>query len=153
MSGFRRILVAVDDSPGGLDAARAAIDLAAGSSGELRAVTVLQDHLLAGIIGGRHSDTAARVAGGARSLLGWVAQAAAARGVPCQTLTREGEPFRRILEEADDWGADLIVMGRSDRRGPSSPYLGSETAHVLEFTKRPVLVVPPAEGHAPDARP
>ncbi len=94
------------------------------------------------LIGGPLTETAARVAGGARSVLGWVTELAAARGVVCRTVTRDGEPFRRILEEADTWDADLIVMGRSDRRGPSSPYLGSETAHVLEFTDRPVLVVP-----------
>ena len=74
-----------------------------------------------------------------------MADLASAQGIECETLLRAGDPFRMILDEADRWDADLIVMGRSDRRGPSSPYLGSETAHVLEFTDRPVLVVPQPE--------
>ena len=139
---YRRILLAVDDSPSGLDAARAAVNLAAASGAEVRAVSVLHDHTLTAMIGGHPSETAARVAAGAKSLLGWVGQLADTHGVTCQTVVREGEPFRCILDEAESWGADLIVMGRSDRRGPSSPYLGSETAQVLEFTDRPVLVIP-----------
>jgi nucleotide-binding universal stress UspA family protein len=137
-----RILVAVDDSPPGLEAARAAIDLAAGQGAILRAITVLRDHVLTGAIGGEPTNTQRRLEAGGRSVLAWVEDAARARDVPCDTVERDGDPFRRILDEAESWAADLIVMGRSDRRGPSSPYLGSETAHVLEFTDRPVLVVP-----------
>ena len=139
---YRRILVAVDDSPAGLSAARAAIEVAAGSGASVRAVTVLRDHALAGALRPEPVSAAARLAAGGRSVLTWVAEQATARAVECDTVERDGEPARQILEEAEDWGADLIVMGRSDRRGPSSPYLGSETAHVLEFTDRPVLVVP-----------
>lgn len=138
----RRILVAVDDSPAGLDAARAAIDLAAEQHAVVRAVTVLHDHVLQRAVGGELTTAEERLAAGARSVLTWVAELASARAVTCETVERGGEPFRQILDEADGWEADLVVIGRSDRRGPSSPYLGSETAHVLEFTDRPVLVVP-----------
>jgi hypothetical protein len=34
------------------------------------------------------------------------------------------------------------VIGRTGRRGPASPLLGSLAAHVLEFAERPVLVTP-----------
>jgi nucleotide-binding universal stress UspA family protein len=139
---YQRILVAVDDSPAGLDAVRATIDLAGAQGAIIRAVTVVRDHALAGALGGPPADAEERLAAGGRSVLAWVTELATAANVPCETVARDGEPFRRILEEADTWEADLIVMGRSDRRGPSSPYVGSETAQVLEFTRRPVLVVP-----------
>jgi len=147
---FQQILVAVDDSPAGLAAARAAVDLAADLGATVRAITVLRDHVLTGAIGGEPANTERRLAAGGRSLLAWVVDLASARGVSCDTVEQDGDPFRRILDEADAWDADLIVMGRSDRRGPSSPYLGSETAHVLEFTDRPVLVVPRAGERARD---
>ena len=138
---YARILVAVDDSPAGLEAAQTAVELAAEWHATVRAITVVHDHAVTRAIGDR-DETAKRIVEGGRSLLGWVARLAAGRGVPCETFVRDGEPFRRVLEEADAWDAQLVVMGRSDRRGPSSPYLGSETAHVLEFVERPVLVVP-----------
>lgn len=139
---FRRVLVAVDDSPAGLDAARTAVDLAGDGGVTLRAITVLSDGTVTRSVGIAEASTEQRLAAGARSVLAWVARVADGQGVACELVEREGAPARLILEEADAWDADLIVMGRSDRRGPSSPYLGSETAYVLEFTDRPVLVVP-----------
>jgi nucleotide-binding universal stress UspA family protein len=144
-----RVLVAIDDSPSGLAAARVAVELAGGWGAALRAVTVLHDHTLAAAIGGEGETAAAevteRLGAGTESLLAWVADLAARHGVHCRTAVLAGEPFRRILDESRDWDADLVVMGRSDRRGLSSPYLGSEVAQVLEFTDRPVLVVPASE--------
>lgn len=140
----QRVLVAVDDSPAALRAARLAITLAAGWGARVRAVTVLTDHALAQVLdattpGGSVEE---RLAAAARTVLSWVTDLAAQHDVPVEVALLEGEPFRRILEDAEDYDADLIVMGRSDRRGPTSPYIGSETEHVLEFTDRPVLVVP-----------
>ena len=139
---YQRILVAVDDSPASLDAARAAVALAVVHGAAVRAIAVTPGPMPTPGIRTDASRTAERLAAGGRSVLAWVADLAADEGVACDTSLRDGDPFRRILDEADAWDADLIVMGRSDRRGPSSPYLGSETAHVLEFTDRPVLVVP-----------
>ncbi len=138
---FRRVLVAVDDSPEGLAAARAAVELAAEGGGRVRAVTVLRDHVLGAALGGASQDAQRRLAHGRVSLLTWVAELAARHDVPCETVARDGEPFRCILEEVTAWDADLVVMGRSERRG-TMPALGSVTTHVLEFAERPVLVVP-----------
>jgi nucleotide-binding universal stress UspA family protein len=143
---YRRILAAVDDSAAGLEAARVAVDLAVGSGAVLRAITVLHDHQLQAVMGGEAARTLHELEAGARSLLAWVGDLAARRGLPFEAVERSGEPFRKILDEADTWRAEVIVIGRSDRRGPSSPYLGSETAHVLEFAEVPVLVVPRRRG-------
>ena len=59
-----------------------------------------------------------------------------------ETQTHGRHAFEAILDAARQWNADLIVMGRSDERGPGRPYVGSQTEHVLEFTEVPVLVVP-----------
>jgi nucleotide-binding universal stress UspA family protein len=62
-----------------------------------------------------------------------------------------GSPARRILGEAQAWAADLTVIARSQqRRRTGDPYVGSETAHVLEFAEQPVLVVSPTP--EPDGR-
>jgi len=50
-----------------------------------------------------------------------------------------------VLAAATQWGADLIVMGRSDKRPTGRPYVGSQTEHLLEFTDTPVVVVPEAD--------
>jgi nucleotide-binding universal stress UspA family protein len=64
-------------------------------------------------------------------------------GWEIETRQLGGEPARHILTEARGWPADLIVIGKSGGRQLGEPYVGSQTAHVLEFADRPVLVVPP----------
>lgn len=115
---IRRILLAVDDSPGGLAAARAAVDLAAGLGARLRVVNVVRDGRLAetleavsGAVGlhERRSDAAAAV-------LEHVGELARRAGVQVETCRLEGSPARRILGEAQAWDADLTVIARSQRR-------------------------------------
>ncbi len=64
-------------------------------------------------------------------------------GITVETLALEGQPARRILEQADEWPADLIVLGGAGRGRIGEPYVGAQVQHVLEFAQVPVLVVPP----------
>lgn len=143
---LQRVLVGVDDSPAGLAAARLAVELAASSHGRVRAVAIIRDGVLASALwatsGQGVEPPETRLAGAARALLTWVSRMADSCGVACEPRVLEGEPYRCLLEEARAWAADVIVVGRSDRRGPSSPYVGSETERLLEFAELPVLVVP-----------
>ncbi len=123
---MKRILVAVDDSPPALAAARLAIELGRAPSTKLNFVTVTEvDH-------------------DPEVILNHIASLAADAGLtPTLTAVHDGEhPFEMLLDVARGWGADLVVMGRSDKRRPGAPYVGSQTEHLLEFTDIPVLVVP-----------
>ena len=46
-----------------------------------------------------------------------------------------------IVEEANKWGADLIVMGTHGRRGLRHAVLGSDAEAVMQAAKVPVLLV------------
>lgn len=148
----RRILVAVADSPAGLEAARAAVVLAAALSAELRVVHVVSDGVLAEALGsaGPLGELAARRGSAADALLRHVAGLARRREVPVSTALHEGEVAPRVLDEARDWDADLVVLGRTTRHGAGDPFIGMPAQQVLEFSDRPVLVVPerrpPARG-------
>ncbi|MEZ5115003.1 MAG: universal stress protein [Candidatus Nanopelagicales bacterium] len=142
---MERILVAVDDSPAGLAAARAAIRLARLCPGALRAVHVLVDGVLvrelergAGAVGVRERRGQATAA-----VLRHVVDLAAQAGVAVETVAYEGEPAACILREAAAWPADVVVVGRSGGGPVGHPYVGSEVREVLEFAEVPVLVVPP----------
>jgi nucleotide-binding universal stress UspA family protein len=144
---IRRVLVAVDDSPASLAAARAAVELAAGWQASLRVVSVVGDHALAERLAavvapadGEPLDR--RRARAASAMLHHVEQLAERSGVPVETRLREGAPAAVILDEARRWPADLVVLGRSGRHAAGEPAIGSQTRQVLEFAEEPVLVVP-----------
>jgi nucleotide-binding universal stress UspA family protein len=130
---MKRILVAIDDSSPALAAAALAIELASTPTTALRFVTVIEP--------GRDPDAILRhVRGLARD-----------RGIsPTLSAVDDGDTaFEAILIVAQEWRADLIVMGRSDKRRPGGHYVGSQTEHLLEFTDIPVLVVPAPPSHDP----
>jgi nucleotide-binding universal stress UspA family protein len=129
---LKRILVAVDDSTPALAAAELAIELGQDPSTELHFVTVTE--------AGRTTD----------AMLRHVATLAKRAGLsPTFTdIPDGGNPFEQLLAAAHEWNADLVMMGRSDKRRPGAPYVGSQTEHLLEFTDIPVLVVPGHSGAA-----
>jgi nucleotide-binding universal stress UspA family protein len=144
---IRRILLAVDDSPAALAAARLAVQLAAGWHAEVRAVSVIADgvvdeHLRGGPDMAEPEEVGRRRERSAGSLLRHVARLAEQAGAWCETVQLTGDPARQVLDQARSWPADLIVVGRSDLPGPGQPYVGSHTRRVLEFAGQPVLVVP-----------
>jgi nucleotide-binding universal stress UspA family protein len=140
------VLLCVDATPTALEALRLAVDFAAGWRASVRAVYVVQDSVVAEAIdaasGGLLRPAEERLKSEAGGLLAHVENVARARDVAIETVIRRGEPFEEIMLEARRFEPDLIVIGRPRRRGPGSTVLGTVTAHLLEFTEWPVLVVP-----------
>ena len=141
---INRILLAVDDSPAALTATEVTLDLASRLGARVLAVNVVSDYLL-----GRLHARGMGMSGieevrerAAAAVLRHVAHMAARAAVDLETQELEGDVARHVLGLARTWHADLIVIGRSGQRGPGEPYVGSQTAHVLEFAELPVLVVP-----------
>lgn len=70
----------------------------------------------------------------------WVTQARQ-RGIPAEANQVIGEPNRRICEVAEEWGADLIVIGRRGRQGVGELLLGSVSSYVMHHASCAVLTV------------
>jgi nucleotide-binding universal stress UspA family protein len=137
------ILVAVNDSPAAFRAAEVAVDYARRLGASLRVVTVRDPGALDKHPGAidpaalaKHTDLAAQAA------LSHVAALAAAAGVEVSFSQRSGRVAAEILAEAREIRAALIVVALVDRPGSATPYIGSHTLRVLEFSGVPVMVVP-----------
>lgn len=61
--------------------------------------------------------------------------------VPIEPVTRVGDPTRVILREAEDLGADLIVMGSRRRSGLDHFVVGSVIERVMRRAGCPVLAI------------
>jgi nucleotide-binding universal stress UspA family protein len=57
----------------------------------------------------------------------------------------EGDTAKTILEYAEEWGADLIVMGTHSHSALEKLFMGTVASGVLERTKIPVYMVPTGE--------
>ena len=141
-----RLLVCVDGSRASLEAARVAIDLAKRWSSQLRVVYVVET---AEIDGSPDTDLIARLRESGRAILSRIAGMGDEQGVTVMQALLEGVPFDTILDDARAWKADVIIMGRTGRTGPGRALLGSEAERVLEFTDRPVLIVPTLQVQTP----
>lgn len=142
------IMVAVDDSRDSLAASRLAVELARGLGARLRAVHVRADHgVEAAIEAATGTPVGGRRDAAEASLLARVAAMAEGAGVVVETVLLSGRVEAALLQAARDWGADLVVIGKSGRGAVGDPYVGSLTRHVLEFAEQPVLVAPVTAPH------
>ncbi|WP_380675937.1 universal stress protein [Salinigranum sp. GCM10025319] len=62
-------------------------------------------------------------------------------GVAAVGEVRDGDPYREILDYADESDCDVIVMGTHGRRGLDRYLLGSVTEKVVRASDVPVLTV------------
>lgn len=58
------------------------------------------------------------------------------------THLAEGDTARKILEYAEEWQADIIVMGTHSHSTLEKLFLGTVASSVLERTKIPVYMIP-----------
>jgi nucleotide-binding universal stress UspA family protein len=111
------------------------------------AVPTSKDYEISGAFAG-HIEQAKAHAG---KILNGVAEEARAAGVICETVQIEGvicetvqikqdQPYKAIIETAEQRDCDLIVMASHGRSGIAAIVLGSVTTKVLTHTKIPVLV-------------
>jgi nucleotide-binding universal stress UspA family protein len=146
---FKRILVAVDRS----EASRQAVELGA----RLAGLTGARVALLHVIDMSRELDPelgfADGVAGGELRSLAHDLLDRSRRmfpsGIRVDELIRDGDPPAEIVEAADKWGADLIIVGTYDHAPLARLLLRSTAESVVREAHCPVLIV----GQAPTIAP
>lgn len=151
---YRRILVAIDGSPGAAHALQHAVGLATALSARLRIVHVVDIGIL-GYGPELSIDVDALLAArrnAAEEILAAARASVQAPELEVETrLLDTATPVQRvaaaIAEAASDWPADLLVLGTHGRRGVERWLLGSVAEGVGRRSRLPVLLVP-APGQA-----
>jgi nucleotide-binding universal stress UspA family protein len=62
-------------------------------------------------------------------------------GIPTEMKQLSGQPGQMISQEAEDWGAELIVLGRRGHSGLSELILGSVSNYVVHHAHCSVFIV------------
>ena len=63
--------------------------------------------------------------------------------MPVESVVRFGDPVPQILAEAEEFGADLVVVGTAGRSGVGRVLLGSVAERVFAKAAVPVMLVRP----------
>ncbi len=140
---FRRVLAAIDLSEVSRAVLEAAWAIAQADKGELRALFVLEPlpMMLARIAGDREEDRRRK----GREETERVLEAVGLLGEAAQGRMREGHAGREILGEAQDWDADVIVVGSHGFGFFDRLMLGSTALFVLRHGHRATVIVPHGE--------
>lgn len=145
MTVFNKILVPVDGSRACLNAVCLAARLAKMHGAEMTILHVIDDLLLDQLV--RFSQKKKNIVreelhNTAKGFLHDMRGEASKEGLATIGIQiKEGIPHEVIVKEATAKGADLIVIGKTGRRGIGSILLGSVAERVIEFSELPVLIV------------
>jgi len=136
----KRLLAAVDGSLASIHAAKLAVEIAAGTGGEVTLIYVGRPSLRPGEapLTPPAQLHEAELAEGARILR---AVAGVLEPARVKTLNRLGSPADVIAEEAVDGGYDLVVAGSKGRGAVNRVLVGSVADRLVHVCPRPIIVV------------
>ncbi|SDP71998.1 Nucleotide-binding universal stress protein, UspA family [Ralstonia sp. 25mfcol4.1] len=144
---YERILVAVDGGDSADLAMTQAIGMARAFHADIKLLYVVDDSEFFDTAG--MADTAmvlSQLVQGGERALDLAAERCSQAGVTCikELVERplgRGNISETIVERADTWPADLIVMGTHGRRGMRRVIMGSVSEGVVAQTSKPVLLI------------
>ncbi|MFB6152067.1 MAG: universal stress protein [Haloarculaceae archaeon] len=136
---YERILVPTDGSDPSETAVEHAVDIASQYGGTVDALFVVDESYPAVAHWDMYVDREEDAGEGALDV---AVAACEDAGVAVERHLRRGKPHEEIIDAADDYGTDLIVMGTHGRTGLDRfASTGSVTERVVRLTTVPVLVV------------
>jgi nucleotide-binding universal stress UspA family protein len=144
---YQRILVPVDGSATSMRGLDEAIRLAKLTGGQIRLLNLVEDPTMSAgyaSFGAYAGEVLPMLRSAGEEILAKGRARAAEAGVAADSQLFEGLATRladAVEQEAQRWGADLVVLGTHGRRGASRFFLGSDAEQVLRSSPVPVLLV------------
>lgn len=153
MSLYQRIIAPIDDSPPAQRGLRTAISLAKDQQASLKLIVVV-DETSSGYGGGElgwveSAGLDDRLRSEAQRILQDAVDLAKEAGIAADSELIEapaGHLAHTILQAAEQWRADLLVIGTHARHGMARMLFGSTTGDIVRSPEVQILVVPAAAG-------
>jgi nucleotide-binding universal stress UspA family protein len=150
MDKFRKLFVAIDFSPNSDEALRQAHDRALSTGAQLAVCHIVPNELRSNLL---FPDISRITALKFPLEMKQIAEAAAARVAEItgrtegefELIVDDGTPQALILNRAEEWLADLIIVGSHGQTSAADALLGSVTDSVIRHAHCPVLIVRPGK--------
>lgn len=142
---FKKILIAVDNSICSEKAAKAGYEMAAKFGAEVALLNIIEpapatvnpDFTLAPVFMEMYDNSEEN----SHTLLQEISNKYG-NGIPTTYLTSLDTATHGIIQQAEEWAAELIVIGTHGRGGLYHFLMGSVAEHVARKSACPVLIVP-----------
>ena len=145
---YKKILVPIDGSPTSNLGLNEAIKLARDQGAKLRLFHLVDEYIAVSSPDGMaFSNTDALLESlrqGGKKIIEKAEALAKRNGLTPESVMREsfgGRAAEFIVQQANKWKADLIVLGTHGRRGVKRLVMGSDAEQVVRTTRVPVLLV------------
>lgn len=144
---FKRILVPVDDNPISMKAAQEAIELSSQLNAKIEFIHILDEqNIVFSEVFTTYPSIKEALRKVGEELLSKINEMARSASIDFESKlielrAAEGRIPEKIIEEATNWSADLIMIGSHGRRGINKFLLGSIALNVIQSTSIPVLLI------------
>ena len=145
---YKKILVPVDGSPASNLGLNEAIKLAKDQGAKLRLFHLVDEYIAVsspdGVAFSNTDDLLESLRQGGKKIIEKAEALARRNGLTPESVMLEsfgGRAADFIVQQANKWGADLIVLGTHGRRGVKRLVMGSDAEQVVRTTRVPVLLV------------
>lgn len=143
---YKRILCPIDGSSTSNQGIQEAVRLAKDQDAQLRFVHVIDTYfpIMDGVGGLMPVDMSDILEKNAKEVIEKAEKVAKTAGVIADSTVTKilgGRPSREIVNQANDWSADIIVMGTHGLRGLNRMIMGSDAENVVRTSLVPVMLV------------
>jgi nucleotide-binding universal stress UspA family protein len=145
---YKKILVPIDGSPASNLGLNEAIKLAKDQGAKLRLFHLVDEYIAVsspdGVAFSNTDDLLESLRQGGKKIIEKAEALARRHGLTPESVMLEsfgGRAADFIVQQANKWGADLIVLGTHGRRGVKRLVMGSDAEQVVRTTRVPVLLV------------
>lgn len=144
---YQKILVPIDGSPASNLGLNEAVKLAKDQGAKLRLFHLVDEYVAVSGTDGTalySGDLLEALRQGGRKIVEKAEALARRNGLTPESVMLErfgGRAADFIVQQANKWGADLIVLGTHGRRGVKRLVMGSDAEQVVRTTRVPVLLV------------
>jgi nucleotide-binding universal stress UspA family protein len=141
MDTIKKIVIAIDDGPASEKIAMAAFQLGQQLAAEMALVSIVDTALLITDAGVTPPDLANIMRNDYKKSQQLLIEKVF-KGNKVLGFVEEGRPYEGILEVAEEWDADLIVLGTHGRTGLSHLLLGSVAEKLIRHSPKPLFIIP-----------
>jgi len=141
MNKIKKILIAIDDGPTSEKVTSNGFQLGQQLNAEIALVSVVDTTTLmtdGGVTPGELADIIKNDFKKSQQLL----VEKVFKDYKVWTFVEKGKPFEAILKVAEEWEADLIVLGTHGRTGLSHLLMGSVAEKVIRHSTKPLFIIP-----------